>query len=145
MCPEGADIEDLAAEALARALLRWGALEGAEYRSAWVMRVASNLARDEWRALKRRRRVAVAGWAVTDERVDEIVTSRVILAAALTRLSRRQRQAVVLHFAADLSIADTAKAMGVTNGTARTHLDRGVNELRRILGPNVVEVLSDEG
>jgi RNA polymerase sigma-70 factor (ECF subfamily) len=123
----------------------WSRLEGVDYRSAWIMRVAANLARDQWRSLKRSERTAQVGRAARDESVEETVTNRVVLSAALTRLSRRQREAVVLHFAADLSIADTARAMGVTSGTARTHLDRGVNELRQHLGSNVVEVLSDDG
>src|SRR5947209_14839205 len=49
-----ADAEDAAAEALARALLRWRKVGPLPYRDAWVMRVAANVAID---TVRRRRTV----------------------------------------------------------------------------------------
>jgi RNA polymerase sigma-70 factor (ECF subfamily) len=141
IAPPTADVEDLAAEALAKAFARWGRLASVDYRRAWVLRVAINLAHDQSRAVKRR---GPATRLNEDDGRDEVgdgVTSRIVLLSALDHLSRKQREAVALHFASDLSIADTARAMGVTEGTARTHLDRGIKQLRELLGSTAWEGL----
>jgi RNA polymerase sigma-70 factor (ECF subfamily) len=59
------------------------------------------------------------------------------LAAALSSLTRRQREAVALHYRLGLSVAETARAMKVSDGTVKTLLSRA----RAVLGA----VLRDEG
>ena len=46
------------------------------------------------------------------------------LAAALASLSRRQREALALHYRLGLSVADSARAMRVSDGTVKTLLSR---------------------
>jgi RNA polymerase sigma factor (sigma-70 family) len=53
---------------------------------------------------------------------------------ALRRLPRRQREALVLRFYADLSEADMASAMGISRGTVKSTLARGLTALRKLLG-----------
>jgi RNA polymerase sigma-70 factor (ECF subfamily) len=48
--------EDLAQEALIRALLRWKRITGMEAPEAYVMTIAMNLARSQWRRQDPRRR-----------------------------------------------------------------------------------------
>jgi RNA polymerase sigma-70 factor (ECF subfamily) len=134
------EVEDLAAEAISRAFAHWGRLAGFDYRAAWVMRVATNLAHDRSRASARRRTGSQATSATPAPQVEATVVDRVLLVDALANLSRRQRQAIVLHHLADLSIEETAHAMGVTQGTARTHLNRGMVTLRGALGRDLWEV-----
>ncbi len=55
------------------------------------------------------------------------------VAAALGTLPRRQREAVILRYYADLSEAETAAAMGVRQGSVKTHAHRGLAALRREL------------
>lgn len=56
------------------------------------------------------------------------------LAAALARLSDRQRVAVVLCVAYDWTSAEAAGFMGVSRGSVQRHLDRAMRKLRRDLG-----------
>jgi DNA-directed RNA polymerase specialized sigma24 family protein len=49
--------------------------------------------------------------------------------AELTRLPQRQREALVLRFWLDLSLADVADAMGVRLGTAKSQVSRGLAAL----------------
>jgi RNA polymerase sigma-70 factor (ECF subfamily) len=56
------------------------------------------------------------------------------LAAALARLTDRQRVAAVLHLGYRCSIADTAELMGVSRGSVQRHLDRARQKLRHDLG-----------
>ena len=49
--------------------------------------------------------------------------------AELSRLPQRQREALVLRFWLDLSLADVADAMGVRLGTAKSQVSRGLAAL----------------
>ena len=126
--------EDIAAEAMARAWLRWGRLREASYRDAWVMRVAGNLCLD----LLRRRRARAAVASAPDQTDQHVL--RLALAAALAKLPRRQREAVVLRYLADLPERDVAAALGISPGTVGAHVHRGLNALRQRLGDDFEEV-----
>ena len=53
--------------------------------------------------------------------------------AALRTLPARQREALVLRFYADLSEAETAAAMGVSAGSVKQHVHRGLAALATVL------------
>lgn len=55
------------------------------------------------------------------------------LAQALRDLPRRQREAFTLRVLEELSVADTAKAMGCTEGSVKTHLSRAREALQQRL------------
>jgi RNA polymerase sigma-70 factor (sigma-E family) len=52
--------------------------------------------------------------------------------AALRRLPRRQREALVLRYYAGLSEAEIADAMGVSRGAVKSHTSRGMAALRDV-------------
>jgi RNA polymerase sigma-70 factor (sigma-E family) len=54
--------------------------------------------------------------------------------AALSRLPARQREALLLRYFLDLSEADTAAAMRISRGTAKSTVSRGLAALRELLG-----------
>ncbi len=123
-----AGAEDVAAEAMARAYAHWPKIRSLPYRDGWVLRVASNLAIDAGR-----RRVPLAR---PQDPLDgmEAATLRLALVGALRSLPRRQRQAVVLRYLSGLREDEVAIALGVSAGTASTHLRRGLDSLRIRLG-----------
>jgi RNA polymerase sigma-70 factor (ECF subfamily) len=123
--------DDVAAEALARTYAHWRRVADYEHREAWIARVVTNLAIDD---IARNRRSFVLHEQVADEPSDGAVL-RVALAEALRSLPRRQRDAVVLRYLADLDEAHVAAALGVSNGTVKTHLHRAVARMRNTLGP----------
>jgi RNA polymerase sigma-70 factor (sigma-E family) len=123
--------QDLAAEALTRTYDHWRKLRSLEYRDAWVLRVVTNLAIDSYA----KRRVPFAHAVPLG--IEDAAVLRVTLAQALRALPARQRDAVVLRYLVDLSEADTAEALGIAQGTVKSHLNRAVQHLRRVLGPTL--------
>jgi RNA polymerase sigma-70 factor (ECF subfamily) len=113
---------EMVQEAICRAIPRWPAISGYDDPLAWVRRVAFNLAKSRWRRL----RVAAAYQrAHREEVVPEPNPDRVALVNALAKLPPAQRQAVVLHYLADLPVAEIAAIEGVSEGTTRVRLHRG--------------------
>jgi RNA polymerase sigma factor (sigma-70 family) len=55
------------------------------------------------------------------------------VAAALRKLPRRQREAVVLRYYLDLTVKETAQAMGVSHGTVKSATHRALAAVGRIL------------
>ena len=54
--------------------------------------------------------------------------------AEVRALPRRQAQVVALHYVYDLSVADVARTLEMSEGTAKTHLSRARTSLARVLG-----------
>jgi RNA polymerase sigma-70 factor (sigma-E family) len=127
-----ADAEDVAVEALGRAYAHWPKLCQSQWRRAWVLRVATNLVIGD----ARRYRHAPNEPVVAEDESDALVV-REALVAALKKLPRRQREAVALRYLSDLSEQETAVAMGVSPGSVKTHLSRGLSALRAALGSDV--------
>jgi RNA polymerase sigma factor (sigma-70 family) len=117
--------EDVSAEAFARAFASWSKVAKLSYRDAWVLRVATNLALDQ---VKQRRAVLAEPQASEDPA--EVAVNRQLLTDALRSLPRRQRQAVVLRYLADLPEDEVGQAIGVRRGTVKAHLQRGREALR---------------
>ena len=117
--------EELAQEACLRAYKSWDSISGYDKPGAWLRRVTINLANSflrrkvsELRALER---YAVGGiepldpHPVEDESFWEEVKS----------LPRRQREVIVLHYVDDMSTADIADVLDISESSVRTHLQRG--------------------
>ncbi len=130
-----ADAEDVAAEALAKALRSWDRVSAMPYRRAWVVRVATNLAID-----RARRRPLVPAQHDNAPDPAEAVTLRLALGAALRQLPRRQGQVVALRYLGGLTEAEVARSMGISANSVKKHTARAVSTLRTRLGADWQEV-----
>jgi len=135
MVPDEAEAEDVAAEAFARAYAVWARVRNLEYRGPWVLRVATNVAADAMRSHYRREKAAKVQRRSEDwgSLADEVAV-RQALAAALRRLPKRQREAICLHYLAELSVDEVAGTLGLASATVKTHLRRGIVNLRQRVG-----------
>lgn len=130
--------EDFAQEALTRAYVRWSRIR--DYDEAWIVQVTTNLAIGRWRRARYRtqRARALAAEAASPAAVDR-TAERLALVEALCALPRRQREVAVLRFVGDLSIDDTARALGCSIGTVKQHSARALAALRGSVGDEEVE------
>lgn len=113
---------DIAQEAFTRLLARWRSVRDAR---AWLFFVATNLARDYWRGLARDR-------DLTDRAAPAAVVSPAHdpwLRDLVERLPARQRQAVLLHYYADIPIDEIARLLHVPTGTVKRRLHDGRQRL----------------
>ncbi len=141
-----AEADDVAAEAFARALVRWSKVRALPHRDAWVIRVASNLAIDEIRRRTRRERVVmVQRAAATLPDTTDASAERIALALALGRLPRRQREVLTLRYLAGLPEAEVAAVMGLSRNTVKTHAGRALNAMRTEMGAFGDEPASTSG
>ena len=117
-----AEAQDLVQEAFTRAVARWDRIAAYDDPSAWVRRVAWNLATSRWR----RQRTATAFLLrQRQQHVAGPTPDRVALTAALATLPPTLRKAFVLHYIAQLTIAEIAQDEDVAEGTVKSWLHRG--------------------
>ena len=120
--------EDAVQEAFMRALDRWETVQHHERPRAWVGRVALNVATSWWRRQGREQADAPERPAPPDVRPMDGDLVRLVWA-----LPKRQRQVVALRVLADLSVADTAVALAIAEGTVKATLHRALARLRAAL------------
>ena len=138
------DAADLAAEAFLRAYTalrgypseRIGRLE----LRPWLLTIVLNLVRNEARAASRRpQHVGLEPWAPpADGREgpeDQVQRhdGEARLGGMLTELPEAQRTAVVLRHVVGLPYAELAAVMGCPEGTAKSHVARGLQRLRALI------------
>jgi RNA polymerase sigma-70 factor (sigma-E family) len=122
--------EDLLQAALARAYLKWPKIGAAgEHPVGYVRRIIVNENASMWRrAWKRRER------SMPSPPESEMVEVTPDTTWALVQaLPARQRAAIALRFYADLTVAETADAMGCSQGAVKTHTSRAIAKLRGAL------------
>jgi RNA polymerase sigma-70 factor (sigma-E family) len=130
--------EQLTQDAFVRLQLRWGGLRQVDKAPAYLRSAVLNGARSHLRRRKVRdrhddRRTAEPA-TVTPESAALGRAEHERVVAALRRLPERQREAVALRYYLDLPGAEIAAAMGVSAGSVKTHLHRGLASLAAQLG-----------
>jgi len=124
--------EDMLQTALLRTARRWGAAREAP--EAYARQVLVNLCRDRVRWLRRRPRESVlfegAGPPGVVDGLAEQVGQQRSLIQALAGLPAGQRHVVVLRFLEDLSVAETAGLLGISEGTVKSYTARALSRLR---------------
>lgn len=124
--------EEAVQEAFARLCLNWARVSEYEGQAAWVRRVAVNYARDHHRSFLRKARFLLR-LADSAPAMEPAPSMDPRVAEAIRRLPLKQRTAAALFYLADLSLADVAGAMSISEGAVKRHLSRARDGLRTIL------------
>jgi RNA polymerase sigma-70 factor (ECF subfamily) len=130
------DALDASQDALLAVARRIDTFDGRSKFTTWCYRVATNAALDEVRRSARR---PVPAETVPEPRgrapaVEDSVTDRLDVDAALARLSPSHRAAVALRDLVGLDYAEIATVLGIPPGTVRSRIARGRAALADQLG-----------
>ncbi len=144
--------EDVAQEALIRAIQK-----SAEFRSdsslqSWVIAIALNLVRDHFRKVARHPETTIEKSvleAIPDvHETSEQVILKEEMSSCIARLAgqlpRPQYDVVILHDKADLSHREIAAQLNLSEANSRVLLHRGREALRQILKQNCVLSLGQD-
>jgi RNA polymerase sigma-70 factor (sigma-E family) len=125
-----ADAEDLVQSALAKTYQAWDRIEDRAALDGYVRRAMVNTHISSWR---RRRLEEYPTDEIPDQAVGDHATDSAVadaLRRALDRLPAKMRVAVVLRYYADMSEAEIARFLGVSQGTVKSTVSRAVAKLR---------------
>ena len=144
MCGDWHRAEDAAQEALIRVYRSWHRVERREGLRAYARRTTVRILIDESRRPWRRE-------TPTGEQHDAGVPDPTVgfderdaLVRVLSSLSPRRRACVVLRYYHDLSVAETARALGCSEGTVKSQTSDALRALRPLFGDVVTPGARDE-
>ncbi len=131
-----AEAEDLVQTALAKTYASWRQVRDLDAAPGYARTVLHNTAASWFRK---------KSWR--NERPTEVLpestyhpdhTDRPAVVGALGNLAPRQRAVIVLRFYEDLSVGQTAQALGCSEGTVKSQTHDALARLRELLGESVV-------
>jgi RNA polymerase sigma factor (sigma-70 family) len=126
--------EDAVQEAFAGVSTKLGRLSPSE-QVPYLRQAVMNNCRLTWRRAGARKRQPVLSRVASDSLEDHAVDTdrRGRIAVALNTLPWRQRQCLTLRYYSELSDSEIAAAIGVSVGSVKTHLRRGLHALQSSL------------
>lgn len=134
---EASDVDDLVQEMFFRAFRALDGWRGEAAFRSWLMTIASNLLKDQYR--KRRGRTLVAledhDLSSTDDPAATLEASEAErhLSRGLTGLPRLQREVFLLRAQQGMDYEDIARTLDTTPGAARVHYHHAVKRLKELV------------
>ena len=136
---EAAAAEDLAQEAFVRAAGRFAHLRNRDAFGAYLRRALLNLCKNHFRRRDTERAYLAAQQPPDATHPQAALDSADVVRAALLRLPVRQRAALALRFFEDLSVEESARALGCRPGTVKSLTSRALETLRVELAAEEVD------
>ncbi|HEX5038572.1 MAG TPA: RNA polymerase sigma factor [Candidatus Limnocylindria bacterium] len=132
------DARDVAQESFVAAWRDLPKLRQVDRFEVWLRRIVINRSRNVLRSRGRRptqrlESMTIPETASPQPDFRDSVHERDALDGAFEGLSADHRAAVVLHYGAELSIRETADAMGVAVGTAKSRLNAALGRMRAVM------------
>jgi RNA polymerase sigma-70 factor (sigma-E family) len=134
MCGNWHHAEDAAQEALIRVYRSWRRIDRREGLLAYARRTTIRILIDQSRRPWRRERSIDR--PESNQAVDPTaeVDEREAMVRALSSLSPGRRACVVLRYYHDLTVAETARALGCSEGTVKSQTSDALKALRELVG-----------
>lgn len=126
--------EDVVQSTLTRLYVAWPAFQKANNPGGYARRALVNALVDERRRPWRRREHSLPDLPDRPAPEPEVGSARTeALNEALRKLPARMRAALVFRYFHDLSVTDTADALGCSEGTVKSQTARALDRLRNVL------------
>ena len=123
--------EELAQETLSRMWEHREAVGQMTHPEAWAYRTAINLSRSWFRRRAAERRAKTRLVARRVGAGERELADAIAVGEAVAALPKRQREALVLRYYADLSVAEAAQTMGCSSGAVKAHTHKAIGALRK--------------
>ncbi|GAA3550810.1 SigE family RNA polymerase sigma factor [Kribbella ginsengisoli] len=146
LCGDWRRAEDATQEALLKLYRNWPRLHHKGATGAYARKVVVSTTLD---SLRRRSSTEVVGgetyFASTADPADPVglLENRLLIIKALAGLPPRQRACVVLRYFDELSVEETAEALGCSTGTVKSQTLRALEKLR--LDPALADLTDSAG
>ena len=124
--------EDVVQTALLQVALKWRRIRGEP--APYARRAVVNLAKNHWRDRGRRPRESSETIEPRYAPPEADVLLQHVVLPAVMDLPVRQRAVLVLRYFQDLSVEQTADALGCSTGTVKSQTHHALNRLREALG-----------
>jgi RNA polymerase sigma-70 factor (sigma-E family) len=144
LCQDWHQADDIVQAAITRLYVHWGRVSAMEHAEAYVRAILARAFLSQQRS----------GWVrrvILSDQVPESLAcgpdreAALDLKAALAGLPPRQRATLVLRFYCDMTVEQTAEALGCTQGTVKSQTSKGLGSLRRALEPRQPEEITSYG
>jgi RNA polymerase sigma-70 factor (sigma-E family) len=129
----GHDADDLLQATLVKLYLAWNRLEDRDHLAAYARVTMSRTYVSAWRRWGSHESPSASPPEVAVTNADT-TADRDLIWRGLDRLGRRQRAVLVLRYFEDLDLAAIADTLGISVGTVKSQLSRGLDNLRAVLG-----------
>lgn len=138
--------EDLTQESFIQAWQHIGQLRSGKALNSWLYRIASNVSKKHIRRYRNKKLYSMEDTDLpgnTEDGYDKVRRSEQVwqLKSAVAKLPLKLRQAVVLHYMQQLTIAQAADAVEVTEGTFKSRINRALKALRKQISSEDGELL----
>jgi RNA polymerase sigma-70 factor (sigma-E family) len=144
LCGDWHRAEDILQATFLKLYVIWPRLSRREELDAFARRVMFRIFLRENRRLWRSREQVSGELPEHAGPPDSDVAQRVAVRAALAGVPPKQRAALVLRYWSDLSVEDSATALGCSPGTVKSQTARGLVALRKQLGPHFDDLFRSE-
>ncbi|HEY3873655.1 MAG TPA: SigE family RNA polymerase sigma factor [Actinocrinis sp.] len=146
LCQDWHRADDLVQTSVTKLYLNWHRVENAANPDGYARTILVNTFLEEqrspwWRRVTLHRDRAGEDPAGPDELLDRIpdpavhdIDGAMDLRRALPHLAARQRTTLVLRYYCELSVVETAQALGCSTGTVKSQTARALEHLRRLMG-----------
>lgn len=142
------DAEDVAQETFLRAYRSRAGFDAERVLRPWLLKICANLARNRRRSFARYLQAMQRHFA---GQPDEAPVAAPVEAAAsgrlwqaVRRLRSDDQQILYLRFFLDLTLAESAVALGIAEGTVKSRTNRALERLRAVIGREFPELHREE-
>ena len=128
--------EDLTQECFFNAWHHIGQLKDGKALNGWLYRIASNVSKLHWRKHKHKEVIGIEGLEMPQSAKGEPEKMEhkeqlEQLKDAVERLPMKLREAIILHYMQQLTIAEATEVAGLNQGTFKSRLNRALKNLRK--------------
>lgn len=120
------DVLEAIQEVTCRAYVKLNKLKEPKYFNTWLIRIAINYCIDEQK--RRKKLIFMESDGVVEEHKNNL--NKLIVEEAIEKLSPKCKEVIILKYFQDMTIADISKVVEAPEGTIKTWLKKGLEELR---------------